>query len=422
MRRRLALLSLATTTFLVIAFLVPLGLLVRRQAADRARIEAERQAQALASLIALAVTLDAAADTVAAAIGPLSQGVMVVLPDGSVLGEPLPAQGTLVEGAAEDQATIASLVEGGWEIALPVIGRAGVSVVDVYVPDKELSEGVAGAWALLGLLGLVLVGTSVVLADRLGRRLVEPTRQLALAAHRLGEGDLDVRVDVADPPEFGEVGEAFNRLAGRLEQLLVQEREELADLSHRLRTPLTSLRLQAESIVDPEERQEMVAQVDRLEQSIDQLIVAARTRGRSVVGRCSLDEVVDQRAAFWRILADEEQRELSLELGAQGVELGISAEEVEAVVDTLVGNVFAHTEPETSLTIATGETGNRPWIEVADEGPGFTDESLLDRGVSGAGSTGLGLDIVRRTAEMTGGEIEMNNRPSGGAVVRVWFG
>jgi len=421
-RRRLALLSLAITAFLVVAFLVPLGLLVRRQAADRARVEAEREAQALASLIALAVTLDADVEAVESAVGELDDGVMVVLPDGVVVGLPVPGQGSLVDSAARDQATVTALVPGGWEIALPVIGRAGVSVVDVFVPDETLTEGVAGAWALLALLGVVLVGTSVFLADRMGRRLVEPTRELAAAAHLLGAGDLEVRISVSDPPEFQEVAEAFNSLASRLEHLLVQEREEVANLSHRLRTPLTSLRLQAEGIEDPGERREILAQVDRVEEAVDQLIVASRTRGRDVSGRCNLDEVVARRAAFWKILSDEQERDITVTLDAADVELGVAAEEVEVVIDALVGNVFAHTEPGTAFSIATGEDHNRPWIEVSDNGPGFSDQALLNRGVSGTGSTGLGLDIVRSTAESTGGGVELNDRPTGGAVVRVWFG
>ncbi|NIT76487.1 MAG: HAMP domain-containing protein, partial [Thermoplasmata archaeon] len=63
-------------------------------------------------------------------------------------------------------------------------------------------------------------------------------------ARRMGEGDLDARVEPSEPEEIRDVGEAFNQLARRLDQLLVEERESVADLSHRLRTPLTSLRLQ----------------------------------------------------------------------------------------------------------------------------------------------------------------------------------
>jgi signal transduction histidine kinase len=406
----------------VITFLVPLGLLVRRQAEDRARVDAERKAQTTASLIALAVTLDGSLETIESATGPLADGVIVVLSDGTILGEPLGGQGTLVESALTDQATVTALVDGGWEIALPVIGRDNSAVVDAMATDAELRSGVMVSWLFLGLLGVVVIAIAVWVADRLGRRLVDPIRELENAAHLLGSGDLDVRVDVDDPPELKEVADAFNVLASRLEQLLIEEREAVADLSHRLRTPLTSLRLQSEGLGDPTERADVLAQVDRLEQSIDQLIVASRSRGKASQARCPLDEVVAKRAMFWKVLADEEGRAIELNLDAPGVELALPAEEVEAVVDALTGNVFSHTAAGTPIWISTGELDNRPWIEIADQGEGFADVALVERGVSGGGSTGLGLDIARRSAEMTGGSLQVDERPGGGAVVRVWFG
>lgn len=421
MRRRLALLSLATTALVVVAFLIPLGLLVRRQAADRARVTAEREAQATAGLIALAVTFEAPAESIEAAVGPLDQGQIVVLSDGSSFGEPHPGQGALVEPAFDSQATITRLVEGGWEVALPVIGREGAAVVDVFVTDAELTEGVTGAWALLAALGVLLVAAAVWVADRMGAGLVKPIRDLAFAAHRMGAGDLDARVEPSEPEEMREVGEAFNHLAQRLDELLVEEREQVADLSHRLRTPLTSLRLQAEKVSDQSDRDAVLAQVDRLEQAIDQLIVTARSRPSEPGGRCNLDRVVADRAAFWKVLADEQGRRISVETAATGVELGMPAETVEAGIDTLIGNVFAHTAPGTGFAVRTGITESRPWLEVADEGPGFPDVSMAARGMSGGGSTGLGLDIVKRMADLTGGELEVGNRP-GGAVVRIWFG
>ncbi len=307
MRRRLALLSLATTALVVVAFLIPLGLLVRRQAADRARVAAERDAQSIAGLIALALTFDTGTGaSVAAATGPLDPGHLVVLAGGASLGQPREGQGSLVAAAFESQAAITRLVPGGWEVALPVIGRDTTAVVDVFVTDDELTEGVASSWALLALLGVLLIGAAVGVADRMGAGLVRPIRDLAGAAHRMGEGDLEARVEPADPPEVREVGEAFNRLAQRLGQLLLEQREEMADLSHRLRTPLTSLRLQAERIGTPADRQQVLAQVDRLEQAIDQLILAARSRdgaatGRVVDGRLVLDGTPARRVRLPRL-------------------------------------------------------------------------------------------------------------------------
>jgi signal transduction histidine kinase len=295
-------------------------------------------------------------------------------------------------------------------------------VVDVFVTNAQLTEGVTQAWLLLALLGILLVAIAMWVADRLGQRLVQPIGSLASTARRLGEGDLDARVEVSEPEEIREVGESFNWLAGRLEQLIVEEREAAADLSHRLRTPLTSLRLQAEKLRDDEEREEVLGQVDRLEQAIDELILATRSVPSRGTGPSDLTEVVSARCAFWAVLAEEQRRDLELSIAEHPVVVGLAPEDVEAMVDALIGNVFAHTDPGTTFGVAVGSDNGRPWLEVTDQGPGFGSAHVAKRGVSGAGSTGLGLDIVRRTAESVGGSMEMKDRPGGGAVVRAWLG
>lgn len=420
MRRRLALVGLATTALIVISLLVPLGVLVRRQATDAARLEAERSAQSVASLVALAISFET--ESIESALGSLEPGVLVVGPDGEFIGDPEDGQGTLIDRSLAQRATVTAEVDGGWEMALPVIGRDRVVVVDVFVPDDELTRGVADAWMLLGLLGLVLVGASALVGDRLGRWLVRPIGQLSDAAHRLGQGDLEARVEVADPPELREVGDAFNHLAMRLDRLIAEEREGVADLSHRLRTPLTSLRLQAESLAERTERESLLSQIDRLEAAVDDMIVAARTRGERV-GRCHIDVVVRDRLEFWKVLADEQDRVMSVDLRAGNTPVGLAEDSLESVVDSLIGNIFAHTPPGTAFSVSTGLTDSgQVWLNVSDAGPGFPDRTVLQRGVSGAGSTGLGLDIVRRMANLTGGGLELDDRPGGGAVVTVRFG
>lgn len=228
-------------------------------------------------------------------------------------------------------------------------------------------------------------------------------------------------MEPSEPEEIRDVGEAFNQLANRLDQLLMEERESVADLSHRLRTPMASLRLQVEKLSDKKDREQVLSQLDRLEQSIDRLIIAARSGSGSELGRCVLDAVVEDRAAFWRILAEEEGRVLEVNTGAPGVVLGVARESFEAVIDALVGNVFDHTPPGTALSLRTGETQNRPWLEVTDKGPGFSGRDVIQRGKSDRGSTGLGLDIAKRTAELTGGTLDVADAEVG-ARVRVWFG
>jgi signal transduction histidine kinase len=422
-RRRLILVSLATTVLVVVSFVLPLGLLVRRQAIEGAKVAAERDAQSVAGLVALASALSSDAPSLAAAIGELPLGTIVLVDESTVLGSPTPGQGGLAAAARQSRSTVADDVEGGWELALPVVGGDSVTVVDTFVPETDLTAGVGTAWALLGGLALVLVGVAVWVADRLGRSLTTPIEDLARSAHRLAEGDLDTRVEPGETHELRETGEAFNYLAERLDDLLAEERESAADLSHRLRTPLTSLRLQAEALGDEGERQTMLAQVDRLEHAMNQVIELSRSRAARPPGSVDLNQVVADRAGFWRVLAEEQGRELTLDLADGAGLVPLARDDVEVLVDTLVGNVFSHTPAPTPFEVRTGAGPDGvAWLEVSDRGPGFADPSLIQRGVSGGGSTGLGLDIVAKTASSAGGSVQVSDRPGGGAVVRVLFG
>ncbi len=421
MRRRLVLLSLATTVLVVVAFVLPLGLLVRRQATEAAKVSAERDAQSVAALVALAVAVGDDPDAVSAAIGDLPEGTVVYFGDNVVFGTPTEGQQILAEQAAGSRSTLAGDVEGGWAIAIPVIGGTE-AVVSSFVASAQMTSGVYTAWLLLGALALALVVLGVWVADRLGRNLTGPIEDLARSAHQLAAGDLDTRVEPSDPEEIRETGEAFNYLAERLDTLLAEERESAADLSHRLRTPLTSLRLQAEALGDPQEREAIVGQVDRLEHAMNQVIDLARSRAAKTPGESEIDRVVADRAAFWQVLAEEQNREMTLDLSAPGATVAIGDDDLGVMVDTLVGNVFAHTPAGTAFEIRTGQTsGGAPYLEVVDEGPGFEGASPK-RGVSGGGSTGLGLDITRKTARAVGGVLHTDDRPGGGAVVRVVLG
>ncbi len=422
MRRRFVLISLAVTSLVVIAFTVPLGLLVRRQAADRARVAAERDVQSVGSLVALALAEVGDADpaSLQGAIGRLPPGVGVLLPDGEQLGDVTETEVT--RAAARERRTVSDLVDGGWQVALPVVTRDGAIIVSAFVSADRLSAGVATAWVLLAGLGLLVVAAAVFVADRWGRSLVVPVTRVAAAARRLGSGDLQVRVEPEGPPEIQEMARSFNWLARRLDELLVAERESVADLSHRLRTPLTALRLRLERLEGSDERDALLAQLDRLQHQVDLLIEEARRRPGDEPAVSDLAQVVRDRIGFWEVLANDQDRELVVRVSGPAP-VPLPPEDVAAAVDALVGNVFAHTPPGTGFALEVDTDGRSVVLVVADEGPGFPPGvDPLRRGESGGGSTGLGLDIVARTAARTGGRVDAEKRPEGGVVLLVVFG
>jgi signal transduction histidine kinase len=434
MRRQLALLSLAVASLVVVAFLVPVGILIRNQAQTRALSGAERDAQSVAA--ALAVAASAApngvitADFGEALLARFGEpdGLSIIFFDGAVVGDsfdPSPNVDQARLGAA-----FTASADGGAEVLVPVLlpdtpDPAGTVVVRAFVPDSELSDGVVLAWVMLFALGIAIILIAMFAADWLGRSVVRPVSALSEAAHRLGEGQLETRVQPAGPEEIAEVGEAFNSLAGRLDALLAAERESVADLSHRLRTPLTALRLQVETMADSEESMALRADIDELERAIDALIRSARSRSAETAGdeEVDLGAVVAHRAEFWQVLADEQGRATSVRIAEGTFPVSLARTDLGAMVDVLIENVFAHTPPGCGYRLAVRrQSDGCPVLIVSDDGPGFADLGVARRGSSRAGSTGLGLDIVVRTAERTGGGVRIGSSRDGGAEVTVVFG
>ena len=421
MRRRLSLLVLAVTSMVVVAFTIPLGLLVRQQAESRALAGAQRTGQAVAAGLAVASYLSpdlpvSVVELVVAVSG--EDATSVFLPDGNVVG--LPAQSSAaVEQARSGRALTADAADGV-EALVPVASRRGTLVVRTWVSEAQLRHGVIPAWLILGGLAVLLVLAGVALADRLGAALVRPVSALAAAARRIASGDLQARVEPAGPPEISDAGHAFNHLAERVDDLVAAERESLADLSHRLRTPLTALRLQVEGLP---EAGGLLEDVDALGHHVDQLISEAR-RLSPAAGprRTDLCEVARRRAAFWQVLAEEQERLATVAVAPGPLWVALTEAECGAALDTLLENVFTHTPAGTGYGVSVSVVApGLALLVVEDQGPGFPHQGVAERGSSGAGSSGLGLDIARRAARRTGGDLNLAGRPGGGARVEVTF-
>lgn len=426
LRARLALLAAAITSLVLVAFVVPLGLLVRTVTADRAVTAAASQAQALTSVVATAdrpalrLTLE---QVNASTAHPLT----VFLPGGAVLGAP--AHRTAAVDLAARGRSFSAAVPGGVQILISVQGMAaGPAVISTFVPDADLHRGLARSWLILAALGAVLVLTGVVVADRLAQAMIRPASELSAVSHRLARGDLDARARPAGPAEIHDVAIALNHLAARIAELLHAERESAADLSHRLRTPLTALRLAAEAVHDPAEAQRVSDGVDALERAVSQSIHDARRAGAGSASapRCDAVAVVRDRLEFWAVLAEETGRDVRAGIADGPLPVAMTDSDLAACVDTLLGNVFAHTPDGTAFAVTlTVRPGGGGRLVVADHGPGFpapAGSSVAVRGASGSGSTGLGLDIARRAARAAGGSLALGAAPGGGAQVTLELG
>lgn len=439
MRRRILSLTVGLTTAVILAFAVPLAFLIFRSVEGSSVNRARFEAQAVASFIAGGPSEQVVEDRLAREGAENHPGTTWVrTPTGDILGNRPAgiAVGTLSDPDADGDGHtgdvslggVADLVKGT-AIAVYTSTPDGRWVFYTYLTNDELHRGLAWRWSILGAVTLALLAASVLAGELLARRLARPLEDAAATAHRLASGDTDARAPTGGPREVSEVGVALNALADRIDEVIAAERESVADLSHRLRTPLTALRLDVDALQDQRESARLNSHVTNLERSLTTIIHAARRPARE--GRipgCDATAVVRARIDFWTPLVVDQGRRTTIEVSGALPRVRLSAEDLATVVDALIENVMAHTEEGTGFAVVLrlhhddGKDGkDMVVVTVSDEGQGLA-PGVGVRGRSDRGSTGLGLDIAPRAAEASGGHLRLDGSPSGGAQVELWLG
>lgn len=380
-------LVVATTSLVTFAFLIPLGLLVGTVAEYRAVSAATLQAESLVPVVSAndRRTVGLTVDQINATSG--GPAVTVFWADGSSAG---PARSSAAVQLGLRGRSFSVDLPDGRQVLVSVQGATGnPAVITAFVTDRELHRGVLPARLLLAVLGVVMIGAGILVADRLARTIVRPITELAGVSLRLARGDLTARATRAGPPEVRDVGTALNQLADRIDQLLREERESAADLSHRLRTPLTALRLDAEALPAGPDGDRVRDDVDRLERAVSQVIADTR-RPNGEGAACDATAVITGRLEFWSALAEDTGRAVARDLPTEPIRVRMAATELEAAVDALLGNVFAHTPDGTDFAVRLSVTEGRARLLISDQGPGFATDprELTGRGASGKGRPG----------------------------------
>lgn len=419
MRRRISLLVVATTSAVVVSFVIPLCLLVQTLAQDRAMAAADQEARNVAILVAGVRDNDQLAELVEGIDSRGTPTTGVLTADGRQLGggTDLAADAEVRRALQGEAFTVVD--ENGGRVLLPVIVESGTAVVRSRVGPADLRHGVTGAWTGIISMGALLLAFAVAIAWQLGRRVSEPLRAVSQTAHRLREGDLGARAELTGPVETQELARALNGLAERITELLATERAAVGDLSHRLRTPVTALRLDAEAVSEPELAQRLQTHIGVLQRSIDAIVREARRPVRADLSpTCDARSTVSDRVEFWRPLAEDQGRAMETSLPASELVVRVASQDLADLLDVLVDNVFAHTPEGVDLRVGLGTDGETAVLTVSDDGPGLRPDTAAG-GIGRHGSTGLGLDIATRTAQGCGGSLTIGSSSGGGVLVDV---
>jgi signal transduction histidine kinase len=262
------------------------------------------------------------------------------------------------------------------------------------------------------------------------RRITRRLEKLGAQVEALGSGDLSARVEVRGADEIADLARSFNRAASQIEQLVANQRSQLASASHELRSPLARIRVAIE-LLGGDEGAELRARVARdiaeLDDLIGELLLASRLEALEP-GRA-----LDRREAIDLLgLVAEEASGSGASVEGEAVSLVGDRTLLRRLVRNLLENARRHGNGS-AVELAVAKLGpGRARLRVSDRGPGVP-ESERERifapfyRPSGAsetrdGSFGLGLALVRQIARHHGGEARCHAREGGGTVFEVDLG
>lgn len=322
--------------------------------------------------------------------------------------------------------------------------RTGQPVV-LALPMEDVDQAIERLLAIQALAAGVILATLGLVTFWVLRLGVRPVQQMTATAKAIGEGDLSQRIpDTVPGTEAGELGVALNHMLGRIEEAFDERtrsedrlRRFVADASHELRTPVTTIRGYAElyrlgGLSGDHQLDEAMRRTEqeatRMGQLIGDLLDLARLdQGRPLdrhpvdVAQLATDAVADARAV-------EPDRPVDLAAEGPAVVVGDEAH-LRQVIGNLVTNARVHTDAGTPIAVRVTDGPEVVVLEVADQGPGMPPEvaeHVFERFFRAdpartrhRGGSGLGLSIVAGTVAALGGTVEVDTAPGAGATFRV---
>jgi signal transduction histidine kinase len=309
------------------------------------------------------------------------------------------------------QHTLGTPIAGGALSASASIVPQGT--VELRIPDGTMRSTQLSEGGLVMLLLVLSVSIGTVVATLTARRLAEPLQHVAERATRLGAGDFRPDARRHGVQELDSLAEALDTSGAALAQLVTRERELVGDVSHQLRSRLTALQLRLEALaMHPEQETAAEAgaaleQADRLAQVLDELLAAARAA--RAVGAEPLDLASELPVIVeeWRQRLRADGRVLRMKVPDSLVVRATPARLREAI-GVLLDNALQHGGGTVTLAARNGE--GTAVIEVSDNGAGVPDDlagHIFERGVSGHGSTGVGLALARALVDADGGRMQL---------------
>ena len=257
-------------------------------------------------------------------------------------------------------------------------------------------------------------------------------KHLKKQAQNIAGKDFGTEIETKGPIEFQELGQAFNDMSRNLQdtfQSLDESEQEkrmmIAQLSHDIKTPITSIQVTVEGILDgvikEEERLHYLAtigrQTERLNKLVEELdVLTLNTQPQDTADEeVFLDQLLIESMSEFQLQIEQEERDVYIQVSPESAKIKSHSDKLSRILVNLLNNAFKYSEPGTRIEVLAQLTEQELTISVKDEGQGIHPEDLekifkrlyrveTSRNMK-TGGHGLGLAIARELAHQLGGEI-----------------
>ncbi|RLT40658.1 MAG: sensor histidine kinase [Chloroflexi bacterium] len=320
------------------------------------------------------------------------------------------------------------------------IGAAAQSRMPTRLVIAVPAEDVHQSWArLLPRLALAGAGAgfaAVVFSMILASRITTPIAQMTRASQAMARGDLEQRIEVDGTDEVGRLASAFNQMSSQISRSNHAMRDLLADVSHELKTPLTSIQgfsqALVEGVVDPREAGELIhEEADRMRILVDDLIYLGEIESGAVrmeIEDVAVDDLVEATVPRLRHQAEEASVGLEARQGA-GVTVRADGRRVEQVFANLVDNAIRFARHDSVVTITSKAVAGGVLVDVHNEGDPLPEDvraRVFDRfyqadAARSGRHRGLGLSIVQELVQAHGGTVAVESTAEAGTTFSVFL-
>lgn len=321
-------------------------------------------------------------------------------------------------------------------VAFPlVVNNTIVGAAIMNSPIYEIRSALRKVYLVIWISALFAVAISTFIIYSLSQKiLIEPLYNINSIARDISNGNFEKRVDILSKDEIGELAESFNYMADTLQNLENLRKDFIANISHELRSPITSIRGFLQGILDgtiPEDRHRYYLDIalnesKRLTRLISDILDLSRLESKEFSLKLETFDINETiRVNILRFENEIEYKKLNVDvtLAGEGLYVIGDRDRIGQVLSNLIDNAIKFTGEEGSIGIDTKTDGKKVIVSVRDTGPGIPENEqkliwdrfhMVDKSRTNKKGTGLGLSIVRQIINQHGGKIWVESKEGEG--------